>query len=264
MIRPRKRFGQHFLHDRDVVDRIIDSIDFNSNDTPVEIGPGLGALTLPLLARAHQLHVIEIDLDLAERLEQSVGQTGKLVIHRSDVLKFNFSTISKEKLIIIGNVPYNISTPLLFHLLDQLSCISRMVLMLQKEVADRICAAPGSRDYGRLSIMVQSVCSVEQLFNVEAGSFTPVPKVESSVIKLSPLIEQEIKIHDRNLFNILVRTAFSKRRKTIRNALKTLLQDKELLAAGISPSSRPEQVPVEAYAKLANIIYDDSRVRGEE
>jgi 16S rRNA (adenine1518-N6/adenine1519-N6)-dimethyltransferase len=253
-ITPRKRFGQHFLHDRHVIENIIDHIDYNSENTLVEIGPGLGALTLPLLERVPCLHVIEIDRDLANRLANTVNHPGKLIIHQVDALKFDFSTLSKNKLIIVGNLPYNISTPLLFHLLDQINCIDRMVLMLQKEVVDRICADPDTREYGRLSIMVQSACSVERLIDVGTGSFTPAPKVRSSVIRVLPLHNPDITIHDRALFGNIVRTAFSKRRKTMHNALKTILDDHELEAAGISPASRPEQIPVAAYIQLANLI----------
>lgn len=257
VIRARKRFGQHFLHDSNVIDNIVDHVEFRPDQTLVEIGPGTGALTFPLLARTSQLHVIEIDTDLARLLETKVADNRKLIIHREDVLKFDFCNRFSGKLSIIGNLPYNISTPLMFHLLDQSACIEQMIFMLQKEVADRICAEPGSSDYGRLSIMVQSVCRVEWLLNVSADSFRPPPKVESAVIKLYPDRHAGNKIENRKLFNDLVRTAFSKRRKTIRNALKTMVSEQTLIDAGITPSSRPEEIAVDLYIKLANLIHSN-------
>ncbi|MEX2353757.1 MAG: 16S rRNA (adenine(1518)-N(6)/adenine(1519)-N(6))-dimethyltransferase RsmA, partial [Gammaproteobacteria bacterium] len=252
---PRKRFGQHFLHDKHVIDRIIDNINLESDTSLVEIGPGRGALTLPLLARKSPLHVIEIDNDLADRLETGNNQNGQLIVYRGDALKFDFCKMLPGRLTIVGNLPYNISTPLLFHLLRHTSCIDEMLFMLQKEVADRICANPGASDYGRLSIMVQSVCRVQHLFDVSAASFTPPPKVESSIIRLSPANDLATTISDYQLFSIIVRTAFSKRRKTIRNALKNLATEEMIVAAGVSPDSRPEQLSVQTYADLANIIH---------
>ncbi len=260
-IRARKRFGQHFLHDSNVIDNIVNHVEFRPDQTLVEIGPGTGALTLPLLARADQLHVIEIDTDLARLLQTRLADNNKLIIHREDVLKFDFCSRFSGKLTIIGNLPYNISTPLLFHLLDQASCIEQMIFMLQKEVADRICAEPGSGDYGRLSIMIQSLCRVEWLLNVSADSFSPPPKVESAVIKLYPEQRPGNMISDRKLFKDLVRIAFNKRRKTIRNALKSVVSDVTLIDVGINPSSRPEEIPVEIYIKLANAMYQDKQIR---
>jgi len=253
--KPRKRFGQHFLHDKHVISRIVDNINVKSGCTLVEIGPGRGALTLPLLTQVNHLHVIEIDNDLADKLEKNCAENEQLILHRGDALKFDFCTRIPGKLVIIGNLPYNISTPLLFHLLHHVLCIEHMVFMLQKEVADRICAEPGSRDYGRLSIMVQSQCHTEQLFDVDPGSFSPAPRVKSSVIRLTPASNPELKINDWKLFGDIVRTAFSKRRKTIRNALKNFLDEKEIVAAGIISSSRPEQLSVETYIRLANRLH---------
>ncbi len=255
MVRAKKRFGQHFLHDTNVINGIINHIEFRPDQTLVEIGPGTGALTRPLLGRVSQLHVIEIDTDLASLLHRRLGEDGKLVIHREDVLRFDFCSRLPGPLTVIGNLPYNISTPLLFHLLEKSACIEQMIFMLQKEVADRICAEPGSGDYGRLSIMVQSQCRVEWLLNVSADSFDPPPRVESAVIRLYPQIHPEAEVRDRKLFNDLVRIAFSKRRKTIRNALKTEVSEQLLAEAGINPSVRPEQVPVETYIRLANSVY---------
>jgi len=255
MVKARKRFGQHFLHDQHVIHRIIETLDLDSDLTLVEIGPGPGALTIPLLARINTLHVVEIDNDLSDYLEQACQGKGNLVIHRGDVLKFNFCAKFQGKINVVGNLPYNISTPLLFHMLDQISCINQMVFMLQKEVADRICAVPGTRDYGRLTIMIQSMCDAEHLFDVGASSFSPPPKVESSVIKLSAATSAGIKIYDRDIFSRIVRAAFSKRRKTIRNALRDYVNAEEIIAAGIIPSARPEVLSVETFAKLANTVY---------
>lgn len=252
--RARKRFGQHFLHDPHVIQRIIDNITIDSGNRLIEIGPGTGALTYPLLKRTSTLDVIEIDHDLADRLEQS-GHEKKLHVHREDVLKFDFCKRFKGKLNIVGNLPYNISTPVLFHLLDHLACIDEMILMLQKEVAERICAGPGSHEYGRLSIMLQSMCVATRLFTVRPGSFTPVPKVESAVIRLVPRGPTETTINDRVLFSRLVRTAFSYRRKTMRNALKGHATETELIEAGIDPGSRPEVIAVDTFALLANILH---------
>lgn len=260
VIRARKRFGQHFLHDTNVIDSIVNHVEFNPEQTLIEIGPGTGALTIPLLARARQLHVIEIDTDLAGLLETRLGGDGKLVIHREDVLKFEFCSRFSGKLTIIGNLPYNISTPIMFHLLDQSACIDQMIFMLQKEVADRICAEPDTSEYGRLSIMVQSVCRVQWLLDVSADSFRPPPKVESAVIKLYPDNSTAHPIENRQLFNDLVRTAFSKRRKTIRNALKTIVPEQILSDVGISPSARPEVIPVQLYIDLANAVHHHQRL----
>lgn len=253
-VRARKRFGQHFLHNARVIENIIEQIDYKSGHTLVEIGPGTGALTKPLLARVPQLHVIEIDRDLADLLAAMPGIDGKLIIHREDVLKIDFCRLFQGKLIVIGNLPYNISTPLMFHLLEQASCIDQMIFMVQKEVAQRICAEPGTGDYGRLSIMVQAACRPDYLFSVGAGSFSPPPKVESAVIRLTPQPLQGMQIKDRKLFADLVRTAFSRRRKTLRNALRSLVSEQQLRQAGIDPSARPEVITVEDYIKLANII----------
>lgn len=253
-IRARKRFGQHFLHDQRVINRIIDAIDIGSNSTLVEIGPGTGALTRPLLARVPVLHVIEIDRDLADLLEKQPPQDGQLIVHRADVLEVDLCKLIPDRLTVVGNLPYNISTPLMFHLLEQSDCIDRMIFMVQKEVADRLAAEPGSGDYGRLSVMVQSVCRVEYLFSVSAGSFSPPPKVESAVISIVPEPFQGLPIHNRKLFADLVRTAFTKRRKTIRNALKTLASEEMLTQAGIELSVRPEEISVADYILLANIL----------
>jgi 16S rRNA (adenine1518-N6/adenine1519-N6)-dimethyltransferase len=254
-VRARKRFAQHFLKDRNIINKIIDHLNLDASQTLIEIGPGMGALTFPLLDSIDtQLHVIEIDIDLADYLQSQVKEPNKLMVHREDALKIDFCKVFKGQLNIIGNLPYNISTPLLFHTLDHICCIDQMLFMLQKEVADRITADPGSRAYGRLSVMVQSVCQAESLFDVAPGSFIPPPKVESSVIRLVPDKKAGNDINTRETFSNIVRAAFTKRRKTIRNALKGLVSETDLESCGIDPGTRPEQVSVELYLNLARII----------
>ncbi|MEX2524162.1 MAG: 16S rRNA (adenine(1518)-N(6)/adenine(1519)-N(6))-dimethyltransferase RsmA [Gammaproteobacteria bacterium] len=254
--RPRKRFGQHFLHDPHIIRRIIEALEPQPENRIIEIGPGRGALTGPLLETVEALEVIEIDRDLARMLEEDYRDTGKLTVHCLDVLGFDFCSGDARAIRLVGNLPYNISTPLLFHLLDNLSCIEIMIIMLQKEVADRICAGPGNKEYGRLSVNVQAVCEVESLFTVGRGAFTPSPKVDSSVIRLRPAGDKAPLIADRQQFQHLVRTCFSRRRKTLRNCLKGLLDDEQIRAEGIAPDIRPEELPVEAFARLANRLHD--------
>ncbi|MGY8813979.1 MAG: 16S rRNA (adenine(1518)-N(6)/adenine(1519)-N(6))-dimethyltransferase RsmA [Gammaproteobacteria bacterium] len=256
-VRARKRFGQHFLHDSDVINRIIDHVEPGSDTTWIEIGPGRGALTFPLLERIKCLHVVEIDKDLSDLLESNKLPDNKLIIHREDAMKLDFCARFPGQLSILGNLPYNISTPILFHLLNHSKCIRQMLFMLQKEVADRICADAGSKTYGRLSVMVQSVCETQKLFDVSPGSFTPQPKVESTVLKLSPEINKYPKILKPDIFKLIVRSAFSKRRKTIRNALKGIIGEELLLSVAIDPSSRPETISVESFITLANKLAED-------
>ncbi len=253
--RPRKRFGQHFLHDPCVIRRIIEALEPQPDDRIIEIGPGRGALTGPLLETVAVLEVIEIDRDLARDLEEHYRDTGKLTVHCRDVLSFDFCSGDNRPVRLIGNLPYNISTPLLFHLLDHLGCIEIMVIMLQKEVADRICAEPGGREYGRLSVNIQACCDVESLFTVGRGAFSPAPNVDSSVIRLRPAGDKAPLIADRQQFRHLVRTCFSRRRKTLRNSLKGLLNEEDIKAEGIAPDVRPEELPVEAFARLANRLH---------
>lgn len=253
-LRARKRFGQHFLHDRHVINRIIDSIDFTDDHAVVEIGPGRGALTFPLLERIRPLHVVEIDIDLAASLQDNTEHSTDLVVYRQDALKLDYCRAFDKPLIIVGNLPYNISTPLLFHLLNNIACIKEMVFMVQKEVAVRINAEPGSRDYGRLSVMIQSLCDVELLFDVGPGSFQPPPRVDSTVMKLLPRNDQTAELLDRQLFRDLVRTAFSKRRKTIRNSLKGMVDEQTLESAGIDTTTRPEQLSVDDYIRLTRLL----------
>ena len=259
--RPRKRFGQHFLSDPGVIDAIVQAIDPNPGDTVVEIGPGHGAITGPLAKRAGHLHCVELDRDLAAALRRRFGDRDNVTIHEADALKFDFCALG-DSLRIVGNLPYNISTPLLFHLIDSRGCISDMYFMLQKEVVERMAAGPGSKAYGRLGIMLGCHLSVEALFDVGPQCFDPPPAVMSAVVRLAPLGNSQPAIDDEKLLGRLVATAFSQRRKTLRNALKTMLDDAELRSLGIDPGKRPESIPISAYVALANYISRRNRDSG--
>jgi len=252
--RPRKRFGQHFLHDTHVIDRIIQAIKPQPDDQLIEIGPGRGALTLPLLKQVRQLAIIEIDRDLIQYWQAQ--HFDNLIIHASDALKIDYCSLQSDpqrNLRIVGNLPYNISTPILFHLFDHLHCIEDMHFMLQKEVVDRMCAGAGSPDYGRLSVMVQFYCEVQKLFDVGAGAFTPPPKVESSIVRLRPHAPGTFDV-DQNTLQKLVSQAFSQRRKTLRNSLKTWFTAEQIQAIGIDPGIRPEQLDLAAFINLARAV----------
>ncbi|MBI3900438.1 MAG: 16S rRNA (adenine(1518)-N(6)/adenine(1519)-N(6))-dimethyltransferase RsmA [Gammaproteobacteria bacterium] len=258
-LRPRKRFGQHFLHDRSIIERIVNALNPRPGETIVEIGPGRGALTLPLLERAGTLHAVELDRDLAARLPALTAGQGQLVLHQADALTFNFANLAQtQPLRIIGNLPYNISTPLLFHLLDHASAITDMVFMLQKEVADRMVAAPDMEDYGRLSVMIQWRCQVEHLFDVGPGAFTPPPKVDSSIVRLRPRPAADIQqTHPENFYRV-VKAAFAQRRKTLRNCLRGLIDDAGFAAAGIDPVRRAETLSLAEFARLTAQIKTNS------
>jgi len=249
---PRKRVGQHFLHDPNVIRRIVQVIQPQPGETLVEIGPGQGALTRPLLAAAGRLQVVELDRDLVAALRAEYGQDGPLTVHAGDALRFDFAALAgdNERLRVVGNLPYNISTPLIFHLLSQAAQIKDMVFMLQKEVVDRLAAAPDSKDYGRLSVMVQTYCEVDALFEVGPGAFQPPPKVYSAVVALRPrtrpLLDSSPAVHAR-----LVAQAFAQRRKTLRNTLKGLLDEADICAAGVDPSVRAETLSLQTFAALA-------------
>ncbi|OUD11999.1 16S rRNA (adenine(1518)-N(6)/adenine(1519)-N(6))-dimethyltransferase RsmA [Thioflexithrix psekupsensis] len=252
---PRKRFGQHFLHDPTVIQRIIQLLNVDSHSTLIEIGPGRGALTLPLLQRGVCLHAIELDRDLIDYLSQLLNSfiPTQLTLHAADALQFDFSIFPVEKpLHIIGNLPYNISTPLLFHLLRFVPQIESMTFMLQKEVVDRMAASSGESDYGRLSVMTQYYCRVEKRFDVGAGAFHPPPKVESSIVQLYPYQEFPIHVQDMNALHKIVAASFSQRRKTLRNTLKTLLSSEHIEALGIDPQSRAETLSLSQFVQLAN------------
>jgi 16S rRNA (adenine1518-N6/adenine1519-N6)-dimethyltransferase len=249
--RARKRFGQHFLHDPAVIARIVAAFNPQPDQTIVEIGPGRGALTLPLLERAGHLHAIELDRDLAAYLPAYTAGHGRLTVHQADALTFDFTTLAPgHPLRVIGNLPYNISTPLLFHLIEQGSALADMVFMLQKEVAERIAAPAGTRDYGRLSVMIQWRFDVEHLFDVGPGAFQPPPKVHSSVIRLRPRTTT-FDVADPAHFRRVVQSAFAQRRKTLRNSLRSLLDETDFRRAGIDAGRRAETLTLQEFAALS-------------
>lgn len=269
---PRKRFGQHFLHDPGILARIVAAIAPQPDDRLVEIGPGEGALTLPLLRAAKKLTAIELDRDLIEPLRTKAQSVGDLTIISADALTVDFSALAHGSPIrlgpsqpsmasgalallrIVGNLPYNISTPILFHCLEHAAAIADMHFMLQKEVVDRMAAAPGSKTYGRLSVMLQLRCTVEPLLRVPPGAFRPPPKVDSAVVRLVPLPANRLPDVDFALVEKLVRAAFGQRRKTLANAVREFATAAELDAAGIDPRARAEQLAPSAYVALARYL----------
>ncbi len=251
----RKRFGQNFLQDQGVIRRIIRSINPKPGQHLVEIGPGLGALTEELLAGCGELDVVELDRDLIPKLQKQFSQYGdKLRIHEADALKFDFQSLVDEQqpLRVVGNLPYNISTPLIFHLLSYSGVFEDMYFMLQKEVVDRLAALPGDSAYGRLGIMAQYYCEVSSLFLVNPEAFDPKPKVDSAIVKLRPYAQPPHPADSVDDFALLVRTAFGQRRKTLRNNLKTVLPVELIEAEGIDPGLRPEKLSLPEFVRLAN------------
>jgi 16S rRNA (adenine1518-N6/adenine1519-N6)-dimethyltransferase len=251
---PRKRFGQHFLVDDSIVNAIVSSIAPTKGQHLIEIGPGEGALTTALLAEIPSLEVIELDRDIIPLLKKNTQSLGTLLIHQEDVLRVDFRQLktSSEKLRIVGNLPYNISTPLLFHLIDQRDVIHDMLFMLQKEVVDRLGAPPGNKVYGRLSVMAQYFCEIHPLFDVPPESFNPPPKVESAVIRMTPHSELPSPAYDYEHFAAVVKQAFSQRRKTLSNSLASLVPWQIILKAGIDPGKRPEQLSVADFVAISN------------
>ncbi len=249
--RARKRFGQHFLTDPGVIDAIVRAIHPGKEDVIVEIGPGRGAITDELARRAGHLHAIELDRDLAALLQKRFASHANVTIHEADALSFDFGKLGSN-LRIVGNLPYNISTPLLFHLLKFHDRIIDMHFMLQKEVVERISAAPGSKAYGRLGIMLGCHLQAETLFDVDRLAFSPPPEVTSAVLRLDPLPEGTFIIDQPSHLSMLVTNAFMQRRKTLRNALKKLATDEDFAAVGIDAGLRPEQVPIDQYVALSN------------
>jgi len=250
----RKRFGQNFLTDERVIAGIISAFAPARGQNVVEIGPGLGALTRELLAHLSRLHVVELDRDLAAALPMRLMNEGELIVHEADALKFNFRTLATgpHSLRVIGNLPYNISTPILFHLLTQADAIADMTFMLQKEVVERMVAEPGTGDYGRLSVMLQYRCQVEWLLHVPPEAFSPPPKVDSAVVRLSPYATPRYTCVDEGKLQQVLTTAFNMRRKTLRNALKGLIPAEWLEEEGIDAGLRPEEVGVAEWVALAN------------
>lgn len=257
--RPRKRFGQHFLRDFSVVQRIVTVVDPTKNDHMVEIGPGLGVLTEKLLPLVNKLDAVELDRDLIPKLQATYLPLGNFTIHSADALRFDFCALAKhgEKLRIIGNLPYNISTPLIFHLIEQIHCVRDMHFMLQKEVVERLAARPNSGDYGKLSIMVQYHCEVNALFNVPPEAFSPPPKVDSAIVRLVPRTTPPVQVHDLAVFKQLVGAAFAQRRKTLRNNLKDYLTTEQWQSAGIDPQRRAETLSLEEFARLTQVVESD-------
>ncbi len=249
---PRKRFGQNFLVSPGVIRNIVMSIAPRHDDRLVEIGPGLGALTEPLLAALDHLHVVEIDRDLIARLRRSFSAE-RLTVHEGDALEFDFGPLGPG-LRVVGNLPYNISTPLLFHLAGFAGSVRDMHFMLQKEVVDRMVAAPGTADYGRLSVMLQYRFDMERLFVVPPGAFNPAPKVDSAIVRLLPKAAERLTAHDEALLARLVLAAFGQRRKMLRNNLRDLVDEAGLLAVGIAPTARAEELSIGDYVRLANSL----------
>lgn len=248
---PRKRFGQHFLTSEETVDRILTAIAARPGDIVVEIGPGRGALTAGLARSGASIHAVEFDRDLVPWLRERYEPLGNVFVHEADALGFDYAALG-EGLRIVGNLPYNISTPLLFRMTEFAGSLTDLHFMLQKEVVDRITASPGTGAYGRLSIMLGCRMHAEQLFDVPAYAFTPPPKVTSSFIRLWPRKSGEMAIADANVMTRIVAQAFSQRRKTLRNALKGSATNDDLAAVQIDPASRAEEVPVAAWVALAN------------
>lgn len=283
---PKKKFGQHFLHDQEVIDKIVSAANVKPTDNLLEIGPGLGALTTKLLPLVNKLIAIELDRDIIPRLKQNChNYLDRLHIEQQDVLRFDFSNLAiKNNLRLIGNLPYNISTPLLFHLMKFAPQIKDMHFMLQLEVAKRLAAKPscehpeftdnvnaehkqhrqqcikpkceGSvKDYGRLSVMSQYTWHTELLFTVAPHSFTPPPQVESAIVRMTPVSTRQVTALDYQTFTEVVRTAFNQRRKTLHNCLKNYVTSAELQSLNIDPNSRPEQISLDNFVKISNILY---------
>jgi 16S rRNA (adenine1518-N6/adenine1519-N6)-dimethyltransferase len=273
---PKKRFGQNFLTDRAIINSLIEAINPQPDDRMVEIGPGLGAMTQPLLARLKHLHVVELDRDIVSWM-QSHYPAEKICIHNIDALKFDFgsllasaeepemsakgggagkisTTAGSQRIRVVGNLPYNISTPILFHLLDNVDAIIDMHFMLQKEVVERMVAAPSTPAYGRLSVMLQYRLQMEYLLTVPPEAFDPPPKVESAFVRAVPHAKLPYPATDENLFASVVQAAFSQRRKTLRNTLKGLLDDVGFAALGLDSQLRAENLAVPAFVDIANYL----------
>ncbi|WP_020649501.1 16S rRNA (adenine(1518)-N(6)/adenine(1519)-N(6))-dimethyltransferase RsmA [Solimonas variicoloris] len=252
----KKRFGQNFLHDPQVIARILRAIHPQADDVLVEIGPGLGALTVPLLEKTGRLQVVEIDRDVIPHLIEATGHAPGLHITQADALTVDYRQFTEpgKRLRLVGNLPYNISTPILFHLLEQADAIADMHFMLQKEVVERMCAEPGSEHYGRLTVALAARCEVAHLFNVGPGAFRPAPKVDSAIVRLRPRAP-DYAIDDLALFDRVVAAAFSQRRKTLANALKGVADAATIAAAGIEPTIRAERLHARDFARLANLLH---------
>ncbi|HAF00766.1 MAG TPA: 16S rRNA (adenine(1518)-N(6)/adenine(1519)-N(6))-dimethyltransferase [Methylophilaceae bacterium] len=248
----KKRFGQNFLTDQAIITSLVNAIAPQANDLMVEIGPGLGALTQPLVRHLNHLHVVEIDRDIITWM-QGFYSPDKITIHNSDVLKFDFTTIG-EQIRVVGNLPYNISSPILFHLLDNVNQIIDMHFMLQKEVVERMVAAPSSAEYGRLSVMLQYRLQMEYLITVPPEAFNPPPKVESAFVRCIPYATLPYPALDETLFAKVVLAAFGQRRKTLRNTLKGILNDADFEQLNIDSQLRAENLHVAQFVAIANFL----------
>jgi 16S rRNA (adenine1518-N6/adenine1519-N6)-dimethyltransferase len=251
----RKRFGQHFLHDPAVLERIAHAVNPGQDQPIVEIGPGRGALTRLLVAKSATLDAIEIDRDLADRLRSQFGNSPGFTLHEGDALEFDFAALARARggrLRVVGNLPYNISTPLLFYLLESASALADLHVMLQREVVERMAAKPGDPEYGRLTVMLAPWVSVEHLFDVGPGAFQPPPRVWSAIVRLTVRTEPAFPVSEH--FGMVVAEAFAHRRKTLRNALRHLLTLEQIEAVGLDPGIRPERVAPEAFNALAQKI----------
>ena len=252
--RARKRFGQNFLSDPNIIRRIIDAIRPQAGETMVEIGPGLGAMTAPLIERLGHLHVVEIDRDLIARLHERYTPE-QLTVHEGDALKFDFGSLctdGERSLRIVGNLPYNISTPILFHLAGFADQVRDMTFMLQKEVVMRMVAEPGTEEYGRLSVMLQYRFRMGRMFDVPPGAFRPAPKVMSSIVRMAPLPREQLGAQDEALLGQIVTAAFGQRRKTLKNTLREFMGDADFDALGIDAGLRGEKLSVAQFVAIAN------------
>jgi len=255
----RKRFGQHFSHDKNIIHKLIRAINPQVGETIIEIGPGQGALTFPLLEQCKELTAIELDRDLIPILAQGAKSLGQLNLINSDILQIDMSTLSlPTPFRLVGNLPYNISTPLMFHMLEHNKLIKDMHFMVQKEVAERIVASPnqngsGGKHYGRLSVMMQYYCQSEYLFDVPPGCFSPPPKVDSAIIRLIPYSEPPLLVDDMEIFANVVKSAFNQRRKTISNSLKNSLSRDQILSLEIDPGCRAENLSLAEFIQLSNL-----------
>lgn len=252
----RKRFGQNFLHDQKVIDRIIREVAPKNSDHLLEVGPGQGALTKQLAGSGAKLDCVELDRDLAKHLRQQYRGYDNVHIHQHDILKFDLNDLELggKRIRIIGNLPYNISTPVLFHLLKYYEKIKEMSFMLQLEVVERMSANVGEKNYGRLSLMLQYFCQTEKLFDVPPQAFTPQPKVNSAIVRLTPHKVLPVTAKDTDCLKLVVRTAFNQRRKTLKNSLKTLISDSELGDLEIDMKLRPEKLPLIDYVRISDAI----------
>lgn len=253
-VRAKKHLGQHFLHDRFVINRIVDAIAPQRDDLLVEIGPGAGAITRPLLERVDHLHVIEIDRESIAHLQATIDPA-RITIHQHDVLDFDFAGLAHhadKRITLAGNLPYNISTPILIRVAEVADHITHAVFMLQREVVERMVAPPGSKVYGRLSVSLQYRFAMQKLFYVPNGAFTPPPKVESAMVRLTPLPAERLRAKDEKLLSHIVSLAFQQRRKTLANAVKAAMSAAQIEAAGVNPGARAETLAVADFVRLAD------------